>query len=82
MIGRILLLSPQHLENGTISPLEEKLILGRIHLRKKSCFTLTTFMIIPDRNSILEGNYSSWSHLHFFLATQELDEKVVTFPSG
>lgn len=31
MIGRLLLISSQHLENGTISPLEEKLILGRIH---------------------------------------------------
>lgn len=71
MIGRVLLISLQHLENTTISSLEEKLILGRTHLRKMSCFTLRTFTIVPNRNNILEGNCSSSSPLHFFPATKE-----------
>lgn len=59
MIGRILLISLQHLENITISSLEEKLILGRTCLRKISCFTLRTFMMVPDRDNILESNCST-----------------------
>lgn len=59
MTGRILLISLWHVENGTISTQQEKLILGRRRVRKMSLSLSKKSAVIPGRDNTLEAKWDS-----------------------